>query len=125
MKKILLILIMVLSLISCKTTPKIIYKYVQKEVFCPVTQIPEFPDFDYDLPLTHPDNIEILLQIMSIYKSYVEELNAEIQCYIDQTKKKEDKKNKNKISKLINNKEKVKKYIKRLEEKINEIKKKR
>lgn len=117
MKKIILILIIILSLLSCKTTPKIIYKYIEKEVFCPITQIPDFPDFDYDLHLMHPNNVKLLLEILTIYKGYVEELNAEIQCYIDQTN------NKNKISKLINKKERINKYINHLEEKLNEIKK--
>ena len=118
LNKILLIII-IISILGCKTVPKIIYKYVDKEISCQQVDIPEFPKFNYDKELTDPENISVLLEILNIYKKYVEDLNSVIECYLKQTKK-DDKT----YYILINNKNRALKNIKYLERIINEIKKK-
>lgn len=77
-------MLFVFVLTSC-CTPKTKYKYIDKEVYCNSTIIPVFPDFDFEKPIQHPDNVANLLEMLSLWKKYTDELNAEIACYRKQT----------------------------------------
>jgi hypothetical protein len=111
---IVLFVLMGFGVSGCKTLPpKVIYKYVEKSVYCAPTQMPVFPDFNYDKPLNDPENIETLLEMLNLYKKFTDDLRTEIICYEDQTLESSDK-----IKDLRDTKKKIDEYIGFLEKNI-------
>ena len=107
---VIILLLFCISNTSCAHRPRIVHKYIEKDVYCPSTPRPVFPKFEREKEsdqITTPKNIETLLEIIKSLNEYAKKLEEEINCYKNQT-------NNEKVEDLEKDVVFIKKYIKKL-----------